>query len=347
MKNFSTNDIFNFRQRVFIIAEISANHGQSFSRAVKMIKTAKACGADAVKFQAYTPDSITIDCDNKYFQIKHHKWGGQSLYELYSKAYTPLNWFKKLKHVADSEGILFFATAFDFRAVDLLESINVPLHKIASFELVDLPLIEYAAKTKKPMIISTGMATILEIREAVTTAKKSGVKEIALLKCVSTYPANPEDMHLNTIRDMKKKFGCRVGLSDHSLGVVASVMAVAYGAQFIEKHITLSRGLKTADSFFSIEPRELKLLVESVHFAEKLTGDIFYGPTKQEKNSLRFRRSLFVIKDIKKGELFTVDNVRSIRPGAGIAPKYLTKVIGARATCSIQRGTPLRFNHFG
>lgn len=326
---------------VFVIAEISANHDQNFNRAVALIKKANQCGADAVKFQAYTPDTLTINADNKYFQIKHPEWGGQTLYELYKKAYTPWSWFKKLKSIADDLGIIFFSTAFDKTAVDLLEEIDVPIHKIASFELVDLPLVEYVAKTKKPLIMSTGMASIPEIEEAVDTAKKAGTKDIILLKCGSNYPARPEDMNLKTIPHMKEAFNCPIGLSDHSLGIEISIAAVALGAAVIEKHFTLSRKIKTPDSFFSIEPEELKELVENIRIVEKALGKVHYGLTEGEKKSKVFRRSLFVVKDINKGEIFTEESLKSIRPANGLSPKYITTILGRTAKKTIKKGTPL------
>ena len=331
-------------QNVFIIAEVSANHGQDFARAVAMIKKAKECGADAVKFQAYTPDTLTINVDNKHFRIKHPKWGGQTLYELYKKAYTPWKWFKKLKKVADDSGILFFATAFDRTSVDFLEELNVQVHKISSFEIVDLPLIEYAAKTKKPLILSTGMATISEIQEAVDTAREAGAKDITLLKCVSSYPAKAEEMNLRTIPHMRKRFGCSVGLSDHSLGIGAAVCAAALGASVIEKHFTLSRKIETPDSFFSIEPQELKELVENIKIAEKALGKVHYKPTEDEKKSRVFRRSLFVVKDVKKGQVFSSENVKSIRPSYGLKPKYISAILGKKAKRDIKKGTPLSWD---
>jgi pseudaminic acid synthase len=332
--------------KCFIVAEVSANHRQDFNRAVRMIRVAKVCGADAVKFQAYEPQTLTIDADNRHFRISHPRWGGQTLYQLYKKAFTPLSWFKDLKKIADSEGILFFATAFDKESVDLLEEIRVPVHKIASFELIDLPLVEYAAKTKKPLILSTGMADLSEIRDAIRTANKAGAKEILLLKCVSSYPAEYADMHLMTIPDMKKRFGCIVGLSDHTLGLGASIAAVVLGAKVIEKHFTLSRSVKTPDSFFSIEPKELQGLVANIRIAEQALGRVNYELMGQEKSNRIFRRSLFVVKDIKKGGLFTQENIRSIRPAGGIAPKYIHKVLGKRARRDIKRGTPLTKNIF-
>lgn len=324
-----------------IVAEISCNHLQRYDMAVRMIKKAKECGADAVKFQCYTPDTMTIDVDNAHFRIKHSKWGGQTLYQLYKKAYTPWHWFKKLKKTADDLGLIFFATAFDKTSVDFLEELKVPFHKIASFELVDLPLIAYAAQTKKPIILSTGMATLSEIKEAVNIAKKSGAKDITLLKCVSSYPANPEEMNLSTIPDMKERFGCRMGLSDHTLGLGVSLAAVVLGAKVIEKHFTISRKIKTPDSFFSIEPHELKFLVENIRIAEKAIGRVFYGSSAEEKKNRVFRRSLFAVDDIKKGKILTGRNIRSIRPGNGLPPKYYKTLLGKKIKFGVKRGTPL------
>jgi len=326
----------------FIIAEISANHGQNFNRAVSLIKKAKECGVDAVKFQTYTADTLTINSDSRYFKIKHPKWSGQSLYQLYKKAYTPWSWFKKLKKISDDLDLVFFSTVFDKTAVDFLEELAVPIYKIASFELVDLPLIEYAAKTKKPLVISTGMATLSEIKEAVDTARNAGAKDIILLKCVSAYPARPEDMNLQTIPDMKERFKCPVGLSDHTLGIGVSLAAVSLGARVVEKHFTLSRKIKTPDSFFSVEPSELKLLVENIRIAERSLGKIHYGLTKEEQKSKIFRRSLFVTKNIKIGEAFTEKNVRAIRPAYGLPPKYLDLVLRKKSKKDIGRGTPLQ-----
>jgi len=328
----------------FIIAEISANHGQNFNRAVSLIKKAKECGVDAVKFQTYTADTLTINSDSRYFKIKHPKWSGQSLYQLYKKAYTPWSWFKKLKKISDDLDLVFFSTVFDKTAVDFLEELAVPIYKIASFELVDLPLIEYAAKTKKPLVISTGMATLSEIKEAVDTARNAGAKDIILLKCVSAYPARPEDMNLQTIPDMKERFKCPVGLSDHTLGIGVSLAAVSLGARVVEKHFTLSRKIKTPDSFFSVEPSELKLLVENIRIAERSLGKIHYGLTKEEQKSKIFRRSLFVTKNIKIGEAFTEKNVRAIRPAYGLPPKYLKYILGKRLSKKkVSRGTPFKF----
>ena len=335
---------FNNKQKVFIVAEISANHCQDFNKAVALIKKAKAAGADAVKFQTYRPDTLTIDTDSKYFRIKHPEWGNQTMYQLYKKAYTPWPWFKRLKKVADDTGIIFFSTVFDKTSVDLLEELEVPMHKISSFELVDLPLIEYVAKTKKPLIMSTGMATEAEINEAVNAAKKSGAREICLLKCTSNYPAEPETMNLKTIPDMKKRYSCSIGLSDHTLGIGVSVAAISLGAKLIEKHFTLSRKDKAADSFFSMEPQELKSLVENIRIAEKALGKISYGLTIADKKNRVFRRSLFVIKDVKKGKVFNEVNVGSIRPSYGLHARELKNILGRMATRSIKKGTPLNWD---
>jgi len=265
------------------------------------------------------------------------------LYQLYKKAYTPWSWFKKLKKVANDLGIIFFATAFDKTAVDFLEEIDIPFHKIASFELVDLGLIAYAAKTGKPLILSTGMATLKEIREAVKTARKTGAKDIVLLKCVSSYPANPEEMNLKTIPHMKELFNCPVGLSDHTLGISVSIAAVSLGANMIEKHFTLSRKFKTPDSFFSLEPKELKDLINNIKVVEQALGEVFYGITKEQKESLIFRRSLFIVEDMKKGDRFTEKNIRSIRPSHGLKPKYFKDIIGKKTKQNLKRGSPLEW----
>lgn len=332
---------FNKLKKCFIVAEISANHLQKFDIAVKLMRQAKRSGVDAVKFQTYTPDTITIDVDSKYFAIKHPEWGGQTLYQLYKKAYTPWNWFKRLKKVADDLGLIFFSTAFDNTSVDFLEELGVSVHKISSFELVDLPLIEYVAKTKKPLILSTGMATLKEIREAVGTARRYGTRDVILLKCVSAYPALPKEMNLRTIPHMQKIFNCPVGLSDHSMDIGTTIAAVSMGARMVEKHFTLSRKIRTSDSFFSVEPYELKSLVDNIRIVEEALGKVSYGPTKEELGSRKFRRSLFTVSDIKKGELFTEANIRSIRPAAGLPPKYLKSILGKQAKRDIPRGSPL------
>jgi len=344
------NHIFNNKrktdksQSVFLIAEISSNHERNFNRAVELIKRAKKAGFDAVKFQAFTPESITIDAKNRYFRLKHSKSGCKTLYELYEKACTPLEWFKKLKRISNDLGLIFFATAFDKKAVDFLEELHVPIHKIASFELVDLPLIKYVAMTQKPLILSTGMATISEIKDAVNTARNSGAKKIILLKCTSCYPAKPDEMNLKTIPHMNEIFNCPVGLSDHTEGISASIVAVSLGAVVIEKHITLTRKINTPDSYFSLEPQEFKGLVENIRIAENALGKIHYGATKKEGISRNYRRSLFVVNNIKKGEKITKKNIRSVRPANGIKPKYLEKVIGCKAKKNLKVGKPLKWD---
>lgn len=328
--------------RTFIVAELSANHNHDFDEAVRLIHAAKECGADSVKLQTYTPDTLTINCENEHFRIgKGTIWEGKSLYQLYAEAYTPWEWQPKLKVVAEELGMPLFSTPFDPSAVDFLESIGVPAHKIASFELVDLPLIRKVAATGKPMIMSTGMATLEEIGEAVAAAREAGCCELALLKCTSAYPCPPEEMNLRTLPDLAVRFGVPVGLSDHTLGIAVPVAAVALGACIIEKHFTLSRSVPGPDSAFSLEPQEFKAMVEAVRVAEKALGRISYDLTEHEKASRIFRRSLFVVKDMKAGDVFTEENTRSIRPGNGMAPKFKDEVIGRRAARDIAIGTPL------
>jgi pseudaminic acid synthase len=334
-------------QKTLIIAEISANHGQDLDRAIRLIRSAKRCGVDVVKFQTYTPDTLTMDHRGACFTIRHPKWGGQTLYELYRQAYTPWRWFKRLKGIADREGLGFFSTAFDPSSVDFLEDLGVSTHKIASFELVDIPLIEYMAATGKPLIMSTGMASRKEIGRAMSAARSHGAGEITLLKCVSSYPAVPEEMNLRTIPDMGRRFGCPVGLSDHSLSSAVPVAAVALGASVIEKHFTLSRTIKTPDSFFSLEPAEMERLVQDVRNAEKALGAVSYALTGGERKNSIFRRSLFVVKDIEKGERITGEHIRSIRPAHGIEPRFTKSVIGKVARRKLRRGTPLAFADLG
>lgn len=333
----------------FFIAEISANHAQDINKAIELIKMAKNAGADAVKFQTYTPDTMTLDSDKDWFMIDHPKWGGQTLYELYEKACTPWEWFGQLKKEADEAGLIFLSTIFDKTSVDFLEELEVQAHKIASFELVDLPLIEYAAKTGKPLILSTGMATKEEIKDAVGAAKQAGAKDIVLLKCVSGYPANPGEMNLRTIPDMEKQFDVPIGLSDHTLDSSASLSAASMGVCVIEKHFTDSRERETPDSFFSTEPREFKKLMDdirtgNIQVSEKVLGRVHYGLTPQQKKSRVFRRSLFVVRDIQKGEVFTEENIRSLRPNSGLKPKHLKNVIGKRSERKIAQGSPLRMD---
>lgn len=331
-------------QPVFIIAEMSANHNQSFDKAVRIIRAAKECGADAVKIQTYTPDTLTIDSDNEYFRIKGTIWEGETLYNLYGKAYTPWEWQPKLKKIADEIGIILFSTPFDKTSVDFLEAMEVPAYKIASFELVDIPLIKYVAEKGKPMIMSTGMASFEEIEEAVSAARDAGGKEIALLKCTSGYPARPEDMNLRTIPHLSNSLGVPAGLSDHTLGIAVPIAAVALGACIIEKHFTLSRAVPGPDSAFSLEPQEFRAMVDAIRITEKAIGEIHYGLTEEEEKSKVFRRSLFVVRDMKEGELFTEENVRSIRPGYGLSPKYFKDILGKKAAKNISEGMPLSWD---
>jgi len=330
------------KQPVYIIAEMSANHGQRYDEAVKIIRAAKEAGADAIKLQTYTPDTITIDCDNEYFRIgKGTIWEGKTLYKLYQEAYTPWEWQPKLKEIANDLGMDLFSTPFDNTAVDFLEKMNVPAYKIASFELVDIPLIQYVAQTGKPIIMSTGMATLAEIDEAVHAAREAGAKEVALLKCTSAYPALPGEMNLRTIPHMAEAFGLPVGLSDHTLGIVVPVAAVTLGACIIEKHFTLSRSIPGPDSAFSLEPHEFKAMVEAIRMTGKAIGKVNYTVTEKEVASRVFRRSLFVVKDMKEGDVFTEENVRSIRPGYGLHVRYLESIMGRCASRNIRRGTPM------
>jgi len=327
---------------VFIIAELSGNHNNDYYKAIELIDIAVDAGVDAIKIQTYTPDTITIDCDNEYFQVNvNDAWKGQTLYNLYQKAYTPWEWQPKLKKYAESKGVMLFSTPFDTTAVDFLEKMNVEMYKVASFEVVDIPLLKRIGQTKKPVIMSRGMASEEEIKLAIDTLKKAGSKEIVILHCISSYPAEPEEMNLATIYDIVDKYKLISGLSDHSLGIVAPVVAVALGAKVIEKHLTIKRSYGGPDAAFSLEPTEFKEMVKSIRVAEKAIGKPTYGVGKKEKNSIVFRKSLFFVKDIKKGEKITNKNVRSIRPGHGLAPRYYDKVMGKITTKDIERGTPL------
>ena len=332
----------------YIIAEISANHRQSYSAAESLVQAAKDAGANAVKVQTFTPDTLTIEADTRYFQIGTETiWAGRTLYDLYQEAYMPWDWQPKLQTLAKDIGIDFFSTAYDNSAVDFLESMDVPVYKIASFELVDLPLIRRIAATGKPAIISTGMATLAEIDEAVQAFREVSETPFALLKCTSAYPAPAEEMNLKTIPHLRDAFSCPVGLSDHTLGTSVPVGAVAVGACIIEKHLTLSRGNESLDSNFSLEPEEFGAMVEGVRIIEKALGRIAYSSGDKESQSVMFRRSLFVIEDMKANEEFTEDNVRSIRPAHGLHPRYLSDVLGRQASRDVERGTPLSWNLVG
>jgi N-acetylneuraminate synthase len=330
---------------VYIVAEVSANHNGSFEHAQKIVEAAKEAGADAVKLQTYTSDTITIACDSPPFRINGGTlWDGKNLHELYQEAYMPWEWQPKLKKVAEDLGMHCFSSAFDPSAVDFLETMNVPAHKVASFELVDLPLIQKMAATGKPLIMSTGMATLEEIEEAVATARAAGAKQIALLKCTSAYPAPAEEMNLRTIPELGRRFDVPVGLSDHTMDVAVPVAAVSLGACIIEKHLTLSRAAGGPDSGFSLEPAEFKAMVEAVRTAEKALGAVHFGVSEREAGSRIYRRSLFVVRDLSKGEKFTSDNVRSIRPGHGLHTRHLAEVLGKTAASDIVQGTPVSWD---
>lgn len=328
--------------RTVIIAELSANHGHDIQIAKDTIKAAKNAGADAIKIQTYTPDTITIDCDNDYFQVKQGTvWDGTTFYELYKEAYTPWEWHQELFDYAREIGMTIFSSPFDKTAVDLLEELNTPIYKIASFEITDIPLIEYVASKGKPVIISTGIATIEEIKEAVDTCKKMGNNDVTLLKCTSAYPSPYEEMNLLTIPNMKQTFGVNVGLSDHSLGSTVAIGAVALGARFIEKHVILDRSIGGPDSSFSMEIDEFKEMVDEIRHIESALGEITYDLNEKTKQNREFSRSLFFTEDIKKGEVISEKNMRSIRPGYGLHPRNYNKIIGRQVSKDIDRGTPV------
>lgn len=326
----------------YLIAELSANHGQDFDQAVRIVRAMAASGADAVKVQTYTADTLTIPCDNEFFRIGGGTlWDGRTLHDLYQEAFMPWDWQPKLQAVANELGLDFFSTPFDASAVDFLEAMNVPCHKVASFELVDLPLLRKIAATRKPVIASTGMATQEEIAEAVMALRDGGCTQLALLKCTSAYPALPEEMHLRTIADMGARFGVPVGLSDHTMGHTVPVAAVALGACIVEKHFTLSRATPGPDSTFSLEPDEFRAMVAAIRTTEKALGRVNYEVSANEAKSRQFRRSLFVVADVKAGDVFTAQNVRSIRPGHGLHTRHLGEVLGKQAKCDVKCGTPL------
>ncbi|EMJ50238.1 pseudaminic acid synthase [Leptospira santarosai] len=332
--------------RPFIIAEMSGNHNQSLERALEIVDAAADAGAHAIKLQTYTADTITIDKKEGEFFISDPKslWKGESLYDLYKKAYTPWEWHESIFKRAKEKGILCFSSPFDFTAVDFLESLNAPAYKIASFENIDLPLIRKVANTGKPIIISTGMANIQEIAEAVDTVRATGNNQLILLKCTSTYPSTPDNTNILTIPHMRELFQCEIGLSDHTLGIGVAVASIALGATVIEKHFTLNREEGGVDSVFSMEPDELKSLVVETGRAWQSLGKVTYGPTEKEKASMVFRRSLYVVEDIKQGETITARNVKSIRPGYGLPPKYLDVVMGKRVSRNVLRGTPISWD---
>lgn len=329
----------------YVIAELSGNHNGDIDRAKQLIREAKRAGADAVKLQTYTADTITIDHDSADFRITDGPWRGRRLYELYREAHTPWDWHEALFVTAAEAGITAFSSPFDFTAVDFLEGLGVPAYKIASFECIDLPLVRYAASKGKPLIISTGMATMQEVEEAVAAARDGGAPAVVLLHCISAYPSRPEDYNLSTIPALRQRFGCPTGLSDHTLGTLVATAAVALGASAIEKHMTLHRADGGPDAAFSLEPTEMAALVEQTRVAHSALGMPRVGATEAERGSAIFRRSLYAVADIRKGEPLTAANVRSIRPGYGLAPKHYDAVIGRKAATDIPRGTALSWEH--
>ncbi|MGG0662693.1 pseudaminic acid synthase [Viridibacillus arvi] len=337
------NKSIGFSNKPFIIAEMSGNHNQSLERALEIVEAAARAGADALKIQTYTADTLTLNLDTPDFVISDPEslWGNRSLYDLYNEAYTPWEWHKPIFDRAKELGMIAFSTPFDDTAVDFLEELDVPLYKIASFENTDLPLIKKVASTGKPMIVSTGMATVAELDELVRTAKEAGCNDLILLKCTSTYPATPENTNISTIPHMRELFDIQIGLSDHTMGTGVAVASVAFGATVIEKHFTLSREDGGVDSAFSMEPEEMKALVIETERAWQAIGSVTYGPTEKEKTSLKFRRSIYVSIDIKAGEKFTTKNIKIVRPGYGLEPKYFDRILGKVATKEFKKGMPI------
>jgi pseudaminic acid synthase len=333
----------------FIVAEMSGNHNQSLDRALAIVEAATQAGAHALKLQTYTPDTMTIDLDKGEFHIEDSEslWKGTSLYKLYGQAHTPWEWHKPIFERCKELGLIVFSTPFDASAVDFLEEFDVPAYKIASFENTDLPLIRKVAATGKPMIISTGMATVAELDETVRTARESGCQDIILLKCTSTYPASPEDTNILTIPHLRDLFDVQVGLSDHTMGVGVAVAGVALGATLIEKHFTLARADGGVDSAFSLEPAELRSLVLETERAWQALGKVCYGQTEKEKRSLQFRRSLYVVEDIRAGGVLTSNNLRAIRPGLGLPPKYYDRLLGKHVIHDVKKGTPVSWELIG
>lgn len=337
---------FNLEEKCMLVAELSANHGGSKETALKTIEAAARAGADAIKLQTFTPDTITIDCDNEYFRIDHGTlWDGETLYSLYQKAFTPWEWHRELFDKARELGLICFSSPFDPTAVDFLEELEVPAYKIASFEIHDIPLIEYAASKGKPMIISTGIATEADISEALEACWRVGNHNIILLKCTSAYPASIDSLNLSTIPSMREKFGVEVGLSDHSLGNYAPIIARSLGARFIEKHFTIDKNNQSPDSAFSLDESEFQSMRDAVRNTELALGSISYGLPPDKSYNLKFGRSLFVVKDIKKGERLSLDNIRSIRPNAGLEPKMLSSMLGRKVGQDLEKGTPLKLDY--
>lgn len=335
-------------QPCYVVAEVSANHAQNLATALEIIRAAKRAGADAVKIQTYTPDTLTIDSKTEWFRIPAgNTWGGTTLYDLYRTAYTPWEWHAPLQECARNEGLTFFSSAFDQASVEFLCALDVPAVKIASFELVDLPLLRCVGRTGKPIILSTGMATLAEISDAVSTLQEAGAGDIALLKCTSAYPAGAQDMNLRTIVHLRDTFDVVAGLSDHTLGSTCALGAVALGGSILEKHLTLSRSHGGPDAGFSMEPDEFAAMVREIRLLEDALGHISYERTPDEESNLCFRRSLFVVADVLKGQAFTPENVRSIRPGHGLPPRYLDNIVSRVAQCDIPRGTPVSWDLVG
>lgn len=331
--------------RCFIIAELSANHGGKLEIALETVKAAKRAGADAIKLQTYTADTITLDSKKDIFKINQGThWDGKFLYDLYKEAFLPWKWHKPIFDLARNEGLVCFSSPFDFTAVDLLEDLRCPIYKIASFEITDIPLLAYVASKKKPIIISTGIAEIKDIELAIETCKKNGNNDITILKCTSAYPAQPEDSNLCTIEDIKKRFGVKSGLSDHTLGIEAPMIATAMGATMIEKHFILDKSIGGADAHFSLDEKEFRLMVDAVRLTENLIGKVDYEMNKSKKISRQFARSLFIVEDVKKGDPVTKKNIRSIRPGFGLHPKEYHNLIGQKFSSSQEKGTPLKWD---
>ena len=333
------------KKETFIIAELSANHNGDIKVAIETIRAAKRAGADAIKLQTYTADTLTIDCKNDYFKINHGTaWDGEYLYDLYNRAYTPWDWHSELFRVANEEGIICFSSPFDNSAVDLLEELKTPIYKIASFEIQDIPLISYAASKMKPIILSTGIAEVSDIELAIETCRKEGNNDITILKCTSAYPADPSDANLLTIPDIKTRFGVKAGLSDHTMGIEGPVVAVVLGATVIEKHFILDKSIGGPDAHFSLDEKEFTEMVTAVRKAEQMIGNVDYEMTEKKKKSRQFSRSLFVVKDVKVGEVITKENVRSIRPGFGMHPRHLSEIIGKKFKQDFEKGTPMNFD---
>ena len=342
ISNFEIN-----KGKTFIIAELSANHNQDYDLAVQTIKAAKIAGADAIKLQTYKPESLTLDADTKYFAPKTEGiWKGYTPYKLFQEAHTPWEWQPKLKKIAEEEGLICFSSPFDFEGVDFLEKMDVPAYKIASFEITDIPLIKYTASKMKPIIISTGIATLSDIEDAVNACREVGNYDIAILKCTSSYPAPYDEINLKTIPEIPKVFNTLVGLSDHTMGFTVPIAAVSLGACIVEKHFILDRGMGGPDSSFSMEPAEFKQMVDSIRITEKALGSINFNLTEKTIKSRNSRRSLFIVKDIKEGEVLTKENIRSIRPGNGLEPKYCENILGKKAARDIKKGNPLAWNMF-